>query len=92
MYSILMASINLGGVISQSFGAWLTTYLGVTNDKFDNLWILILVTNFASQLPMPFIGAVSEEDVAKCQRKMENREEEQHLPTQDEQQRLQKYE
>lgn len=84
-----MASINLGGVISQSFGAWLTHYLGVTNDKFDNLWILILVTNFASQLPMPFIGAVSEEDVARCQRRHESKEDETlTLPNSDEQQRL----
>jgi hypothetical protein len=93
-----MASINLGGVISQQIGVWLTHFLGIlysrvgiTNDKFDNLWILILATNFASQLPMPFIGAVSEEDVARCKRSSFIFEESMTLPVSAPEDRSDKY-
>jgi hypothetical protein len=58
-----MSTVNFGNVISKEFGVLITYYLGITNHNFTSLWILILITNFASILPMPFIGAVSEEDV-----------------------------
>jgi len=60
IYSILMATINLANVISKEFGILLTYYLGITSQDFTKLWLLVLLCNIASQIPMPFIGTVDE--------------------------------
>jgi hypothetical protein len=34
----------------------LTHWFGVTETNFDNLWILVLITNLSTLLPLPLLG------------------------------------
>ncbi|CAD8083523.1 unnamed protein product [Paramecium sonneborni] len=63
VYSLLTGTMNLGNTISKQIGIILTFYLGITNQNFTYLWLLILICTVGSLLPMPFIGAVNEEEV-----------------------------
>jgi hypothetical protein len=56
MYALIMSISNLGGVIGTQFGAGITMGLGVTEKNLDNFWILVLVCNLSTLLPLLFIG------------------------------------
>lgn len=55
LFALLMSIWNLAGLLSQELGALLTQILGVTETNFDQLWILILLTNLSTLLPLPFL-------------------------------------
>jgi hypothetical protein len=42
-------------------GAGLTYLLGVTESNFDNLWILVLIANVTSLLPLPLLNWLPDE-------------------------------
>lgn len=54
-FALLMSIWNLGGLLSQELGALLTHWLGVTENNFDNLWLLLLITNLSTLLPLPLL-------------------------------------
>lgn len=54
-YSVFMSAINFGGILSNLFGSMLTNFLGITKNDFSNLPELILVANFISLIPLPFL-------------------------------------
>uniref|UniRef100_A0A7S0EYR4 Major facilitator superfamily (MFS) profile domain-containing protein n=1 Tax=Hanusia phi TaxID=3032 RepID=A0A7S0EYR4_9CRYP len=56
MYALIMSVNNLGGVIGTQFGALITWGLGVTDSNLDNFWILVLICNLSTVLPLVFIG------------------------------------
>mmetsp|Transcript_16820 Transcript_16820/g.40310 ORF Transcript_16820/g.40310 Transcript_16820/m.40310 type:complete len:507 (-) Transcript_16820:70-1590(-) len=56
MYALIMSVNNLGGVIGAQFGALLTWQLGITDSNLDNFWILVLICNLSTVLPLVFIG------------------------------------
>lgn len=56
LFALLMSVSNLAGLISYEFGALLTHWFGVTETNFDNLWLLVLLTNLSTLLPLPFIN------------------------------------
>jgi folate/biopterin transporter len=56
LFALLMSIWNLSGLLSQELGALLTSWLGVTETNFDNLWLLVLITNLSTLLPLPFLG------------------------------------
>jgi folate/biopterin transporter len=56
LFALLMSVFNLGGLLSHELGALLTHLLGVTETNFDKLWLLVLITNASSLLPLPFLG------------------------------------
>ncbi|YAI82763.1 MAG: folate/biopterin family MFS transporter [cyanobacterium endosymbiont of Rhopalodia sterrenbergii] len=56
LFAILMSILNLSGLISHELGALLTQWLRVTPTNFDNLWILVIITNISTLLPLPFLG------------------------------------
>ncbi len=56
LFALLMSVSNLAGLISFEFGALLTHWFGVTETNFDNLWLLVLLTNLSTLLPLPFIN------------------------------------
>ncbi|MBW4440234.1 MAG: folate/biopterin family MFS transporter [Plectolyngbya sp. WJT66-NPBG17] len=56
LFALLMSVVNLSGLVSYEFGALLTHWLGVTDTNFDNLWILVLITNLSTLLPLPLLG------------------------------------
>ena len=62
LFAAMMSVFNGGMVISQIFGSVLTEQLGVTKTNFSNLWILVLICNLSSLLPLPFLFLVPEED------------------------------
>jgi Na+/melibiose symporter-like transporter len=59
-YALLMSVINLGGFLSLQMGSVLTSWLGITSTKFDNLWLLILLGNLFSLLPLPLLFCVDD--------------------------------
>ncbi|MEL6930288.1 MAG: folate/biopterin family MFS transporter [Cyanobacteria bacterium J06600_6] len=56
LFALLMSIWNLSGLLSHEFGALLTAWLGVTETNFDKLWLLVIITNLSTLLPLPFLG------------------------------------
>lgn len=62
LFALLMSVLNLSGLVSKEGGALLTHLLGVTDTNFDQLWLLVLITNIGSVLPLIFIKLLPNED------------------------------
>ncbi len=62
LFAMLMSVLNLSGLVSKEGGAILTHILGVTDTNFDKLWLLVLITNVGSMLPLIFINLLPKED------------------------------
>ena len=56
LFALLMSVINISALCSFQLGAGLTYLLGVTESNFDHLWILILIANLTSLLPLPLLN------------------------------------
>jgi folate/biopterin transporter len=56
LFALLMSVVNLAGLVSYELGALLTHWFGVTDTNFDKLWLLVLVTNLSTLLPLPLLG------------------------------------
>lgn len=56
LFALLMSITNLAGLLSHEGGALLTHLLGITDRNFDNLWLLIVITNLSTLLPLPFLN------------------------------------
>ena len=56
LFALLMSVVNLSGLLSHELGALLTHWLKVTETDFTNLWILVLLTNLSTLLPLPLLG------------------------------------
>ena len=56
LFALLMSVVNLSGLISHELGALVTHWLNVTETDFTNLWILVLLTNLSTLLPLPLLG------------------------------------
>ncbi|NJN24232.1 MAG: folate/biopterin family MFS transporter, partial [Acaryochloridaceae cyanobacterium RL_2_7] len=55
MFAMLMALSNLAGVLSRESGAVLMHWMGITESDFHRLWLLVLVTNLSTLLPLPLL-------------------------------------
>ncbi|MBD0269260.1 MAG: folate/biopterin family MFS transporter [Cyanobacteria bacterium Co-bin8] len=55
LFALLMSIVNLAGLLSHELGALLTHWLGVTENQFDRLWLLVLITNLTTLLPLPLL-------------------------------------
>lgn len=55
MFAILMSICNLAGILSHESGALLTHFLGITDTNFEWLWLLVIITNLATLLPLPML-------------------------------------
>ncbi|MEG4576669.1 folate/biopterin family MFS transporter [Microcoleus sp. N3A4] len=55
LFALLMSIINFAGFLSHEGGAVLTHLLGITDRNFDNLWLLVVITNLSTLLPLPFL-------------------------------------
>lgn len=62
LFALLMSISNLAGLLSYEGGAVLTHWLGITDRNFDNLWLLVLITNLSTLLPLPFLSWLPAED------------------------------
>ena len=56
LFALLMSIWNLSMLLSQELGSLLTHWLGVTETNFDNMWLLVLITNLSTLLPLLFLG------------------------------------
>jgi folate/biopterin transporter len=61
-FAILMSVHNLGGFISRELGALITYWLGITETKFDYLWLLLVITNLSNLLPLFLINWLKSQD------------------------------
>jgi len=55
LFALLMSVLNLAGLLSHELGALLTARLGVTETNFENLWLLVTLTNASTLLPLPLL-------------------------------------
>lgn len=55
LFALLMSIWNLSGLVSNELGALLTHLLGVTENNFENLWLLVTITNFSTLLALPLL-------------------------------------
>jgi folate/biopterin transporter len=56
LFALLMSVTNLAHLISYEFGAVLMHWMGITETHFDRLWLLVIITNLSTLLPLPFIN------------------------------------
>ena len=56
LFALLMSILNLSGLVSHELGVLLTQWLRITQTNFDSLWILVIITNLSTLLPLPFGG------------------------------------
>lgn len=61
-FALLISIVNLAALISHELGALLTNLLGVTETNFDKLWLLLVITNLSTLLPLPFLNFLPEGD------------------------------
>jgi folate/biopterin transporter len=62
LFAILMSVFNLAGLVSQEGGALLTHFLGITESNFDQLWLLVTITNLGGMLPLLFLKWLPDSD------------------------------
>ncbi|MEM9138103.1 MAG: folate/biopterin family MFS transporter, partial [Cyanobacteria bacterium P01_F01_bin.42] len=55
MFAVIMALSNLAGVLSHEFGAVLMNWMDITETDFRLLWLLVLVANLSTLLPLPLL-------------------------------------
>ncbi|MEA5583558.1 folate/biopterin family MFS transporter [Nodularia harveyana UHCC-0300] len=55
LFALLMSVSNLAGMVSQELGAIIMHWLGITETNFELLWVLVIITNLSTLLPLPFI-------------------------------------
>lgn len=56
LFALLMSVTNLAGLLSYEFGAFLMHWLGITEDNFQSLWLLVVIANLSTLLPLPFVN------------------------------------
>ncbi|MEH2166390.1 MAG: folate/biopterin family MFS transporter [Nostoc sp.] len=56
LFALLMSVFNSAGSVSHAFGALITYWLGITATNFESLWLLVVITNLSTLLPLPFIN------------------------------------
>ena len=60
LFATLMSILNGGGFAGSFLGGTLTSWFGVTSDKFDNLAALVVVCTLSSLAPLPLLRMVPE--------------------------------
>ncbi|TVP61190.1 MAG: folate/biopterin family MFS transporter [Nodularia sp. (in: Bacteria)] len=55
LFAVLMSVSNLANMVSYEFGAIIMHWLGITESNFELLWLLVIITNLSTLLPLPFI-------------------------------------
>jgi len=69
MYAFIMSVNNLGGIVGSQIGAILTSLLGVTEHHMENFWLLVLICNASTVLPLFLIHWIPQDDPGKSNTK-----------------------
>ena len=56
LFALLMSIWNLSLFVSSQISAVLTAWLAVTEVNFENLWLLVTITNLSTLIPLPFLS------------------------------------
>lgn len=56
LFALLMSISNLGGILSYQLGAVLMHLLGISQNNFASLWLLVVIANVSTLLPLPFLS------------------------------------
>ncbi len=56
LFALLMSVSNLASLVSYELGALLMQWLGITETNFAQLWLLVIITNLSTLLPLPFLS------------------------------------
>lgn len=56
LFALLMSVVNLAGLLSYELGAVLMHWLGISEQNFSALWLLVVITNLSTLLPLPLLG------------------------------------
>jgi folate/biopterin transporter len=67
MYALIMSINNMGGVVGTLSGSMLTSLLGVTAAHLENFWLLVLICNLTTLLPLVLINWIPQEDPVDIQ-------------------------
>lgn len=55
-FALLMSVTNLAGLLSYQLGAVMMHWFGITQTNFDSLWLLVVIANVSTLLPLPFLN------------------------------------
>lgn len=55
LFALLMSVSNLASLCSYQLGAFLMRGFGITQNNFDLLWLLVVIANVSTLLPLPFL-------------------------------------
>ncbi|MDY7013006.1 MAG: folate/biopterin family MFS transporter [Cyanobacteriota bacterium] len=67
-FALLMSIWNLAGLISHEGGALLTQLLGISETQFDRLWLLVVIANLSTLLPLPFLHWLPDREEGEVER------------------------
>jgi folate/biopterin transporter len=67
LFALLMSVLNISALFSFQLGAGLTYLLGVSESNFENLWLLVLIANVTSLLPLPLLKWLPDDQNVKSQ-------------------------
>ena len=56
LFALLMSVTNLAGILSYQLGAVLMRWLQITETNFESLWLLVVIANVSTLLPLPFLN------------------------------------
>ena len=89
LYAFLMSLTEIGGIIGDLLSTLLTSSLGVDDSNFANLWILILICNIWSLIPISLLFLVpknlnnysidNDDNIKKIEEEEEEEEEDNEL-------------
>jgi hypothetical protein len=55
LFALLMSISNLANLLSYETGALLMKGLGITEHQFETLWLLVVISNLSTLLPLPLL-------------------------------------
>lgn len=55
LFALLMSISNLAAMVSYELGAIIMDWLGISETNFELMWLLVIITNLSTLLPLPFI-------------------------------------
>lgn len=59
VYALIMSSLNFGNMVSFQLGGFFMHMLNINENSFDNLWILICISNLSMLLLLPFLHTIN---------------------------------
>ncbi|MEO0407742.1 MAG: folate/biopterin family MFS transporter, partial [Cyanobacteria bacterium P01_A01_bin.135] len=70
LFALLMSVLNLARLLSHEGGALLTKVLGITDTNFEHLWLLVLIANLTTLLPLFGLRLLPDESITSAEDSM----------------------